>query len=62
MDKLKSIKWEDLVNQQHTWLGNHLKAHPPKQQGKTITRFYSVDFSGTQQELTALVDSIVGAD
>ena len=58
MDKLKSIEWEKIVSQQHSWLDDHLKSHPPKQQGKTITRFYSVDFSGTQQELTALVESI----
>ena len=58
MEKLKNINWEDLVDGKHSWISEHLKEHDPIQDGKVITRYYSVDFSGTQQETVALVDSI----
>ena len=58
MDDLKSIEWEKLKSSNHDWVNDHLKAHPVIEKEKSITRLYSVDFSGTQQDLTALVDSI----
>lgn len=58
MDNLKQIDWHNYVSDKHKWVDEHLKAHSPIESGKFVTRFYSVSFSGTQQELTALVDSI----
>ncbi|TMP20271.1 hypothetical protein CWC06_19850, partial [Pseudoalteromonas ruthenica] len=58
MEKLKDINWKGLVDGKHSWMEEHLRAHPVKREGKTVTRFYSVDFSGTQQELLALVESM----
>lgn len=58
MDDLKSIKWEELKSSNHDWVNEHLKSHPVIEKEKSITRLYSIDFSGTQQDLTALVDSI----
>jgi len=58
MDDLKSIEWGALKSCNHCWVNDHLKSHPIIENNKTITRLYSIDFSGTQQDLTAIVDSI----
>lgn len=58
MDDLKNIEWKKLKSSDHDWVNTHLKAHPIIEKDKTVTRLYSIDFSGTQQDLTAVVDSI----
>lgn len=58
MDDLKKIEWEKLKSCNHDWVNDHLRAHPVIEKDKTVTRLYSIDFSGTQQDLTAIVDSI----
>lgn len=58
MEKLRDINWKEIVDGKHSWMNEHLRAHPIKREGKTVTRFYSVDFSGTQQELLTLVESM----
>lgn len=58
MNKLKEINWSQLKSNDHSWVDEHLKFHPIIESNKTVTRMYSVQFSGTEQEITALVDSI----
>lgn len=58
MRDLESIDWSCLKSGNHQWVKEHLKEHPIIEDGKSVTRLFSVDFSGTQQDLTALVDSI----
>ena len=58
MDNLKNIEWSSLKSGDHNWVYEHLRAHPIIETDKTITRLYSIDFSGTQQDLTAVIDSI----
>lgn len=58
MDDLKHIDWLSLRSAEHEWVNEHLTAHPIIEKDKFITRLHSIDFSGTQQDLTALVDAV----
>lgn len=58
MTELKEIEWEKLRSDEHVWVDQHLIEYPFIEKDKYIMRLHSVDFSGTQQDLTALIDSI----
>lgn len=58
MDSLEDIDWESLRSDEHNWVNQHLIAHPIIEKDKFLMRLHSVDFSGTQQDLTALIESI----
>ncbi|HGH3626807.1 TPA: DUF1837 domain-containing protein [Acinetobacter baumannii] len=58
MDNLDEINWESLRSGEHGWVSEHLIEHQIIEKDKFLMRLHSVDFSGTQQDLTALIDSI----
>lgn len=58
MDDLKKIKWNELTSDKHAWLDNHFKIHSILEQEKTVSRFFTLEFSGTQQEVLALAESM----
>lgn len=58
MDKLKAINWAKLVADKHSWIENYFKVHSVLEDRKTVCRFLSLDFSGTQQEILSLTESL----
>lgn len=58
MEKLKAINWSSLVAGKHSWIDDHFKVHSVIEDKKTVCRFFSLDFSGTQQETLSLTESL----
>lgn len=58
MHRLQQVNWQNLLSGNHQWVNQHLKQYPPIKTDKSVTRVIGVEFSGTEQELNALVDSI----
>jgi len=58
MDKLKAINWPSLVAGKHSWIDDHFKVHSVLEDKKTVCRFFSLDFSGTQQEMLSLTEAL----
>ncbi|KMQ76037.1 Hachiman antiphage defense system protein HamA [Marinobacter subterrani] len=58
MEKLKAINWPSLVAGKHSWIEDHFKVHSVLEDKKTVCRFFSLDFSGTQQEMLSLTESL----
>jgi len=58
MNSFDKIIWETLRSDEHNWVNEHLVAHPIIEKDKFLIRLHSVDFSGTQQDITALIESI----
>ena len=58
MDKLKAINWASLVAGKHSWIDDHFKVHSVLEDKKTVCRFFSLDFSGTQQEMLSLTEAL----
>ena len=56
MDKLKGIDWVNLVATKHSWIDDYFSVHSVIEDKKTVCRFLSLDFSGTQQELLSLTE------
>lgn len=58
MDKLKAINWPSLVAGKHSWIDDHFKVHSVLEDKKTVCRFFSLGFSGTQQEMLSLAEAL----
>ncbi|MBS3798114.1 Hachiman antiphage defense system protein HamA [Pseudoalteromonas sp. BDTF-M6] len=58
MDKLKAINWPSLVTGKHSWIDDHFNVHSVLEDKKTVCRFFSLDFSGTQQEILSLTEAM----
>lgn len=61
MEKLKGINWPGLVAGKHSWIDNHFQVHSILEDKKTVCRFFSLDFSGTQQEIHSLTESMAAS-
>lgn len=53
-----SIKWADCVRISDDWIKKYLKAHSPQVEKKLVVRAYTIQFSGTEYQINALVDCI----
>ncbi len=55
MNSLKEINWQDLLTVNSEWIERHLRLQEKIEQNKLVVRFYTIQFSGTECELTSLI-------
>ncbi|WP_343550702.1 DUF1837 domain-containing protein [Pantoea sp.] len=56
--KLLGVDWGSLIEADHSWIKTCLTIHPENRERKIVARFYSVPFSGLQQEINDLAERI----
>lgn len=58
VSKLLGVDWGSLIEADHSWIETCLTIHPENRENKIAARFYSVPFSGLQQEINDLAERI----